>query len=209
MQAWSSEAKRKPLLQQLGDAGPREFDLAAFAQDAFAKAFPFVARELKTLLKKRQYGAVLEAIAQRAPANAVLATAAKDKGLAAYCQSKVGDAQVMAKKGLMAQLWVFTGALPRDQKLNGKFFGELSISGMANSKDKKTIIGLTLGDSIVMSDAIDAYVRGHLSAAALMEDLGAGKKPNVRKLGSRIDKNRKAIIRKLEGSYGKPDPRSK
>jgi len=209
MEAWSSEAKRKPLLQQLGDAGPREFDLSAFAQDAFAKAYPFVARELETLLKNKNYGAVLQAIAQRAPASAVLATAAKDKGLAAYCQSKVSDAHVMAKKGLMAQLWVFPGALPRDEALNSKFFGELSISGIATSTDKKSIVGLTLGGAMVMRDAIDAYVRGHLSAAALMEDLGAGKKPNVKELGSKMDKNRKAIIRKLEGTYGKPEPRDK
>jgi len=60
-----------------------------------------------------------------------------------------------------------------------------------------------------MRDAIDAYVRGHLSSAALMEDLGAGKKPNLKELGSKMDKNRQAIIRKLEDSYGKPEPRDK
>ena len=38
IKAWQNESKREKLLQQLGDAGPTEFDLADFARTAFAKA---------------------------------------------------------------------------------------------------------------------------------------------------------------------------
>ncbi|HEX5052184.1 MAG TPA: TlpA disulfide reductase family protein [Planctomycetota bacterium] len=207
-QAWpGNTAQRDQVLKQLGDGGPSEFDLAGYAQEAFAKAFPFDAAELKSLLQGKKYGAVVEALCQRAPAAAVLATAAKNQDLAGFCKSKAGDARTMAKKGLMARLWVFPGALPRDEQVNSKFFGELSISGMAMSEDKKSIVGLLLGGEMVKKGQVDAFVKSQLTAALVMEDLGAGKPPRTRELMQLFDKERSAIVRDLESRYGKPEPR--
>lgn len=206
---WSNESKRAQPLRQLADAGPIEFDLVAFAGETFAKAFPLDPGELKTLLKDKKYAGVVEAIAQRAPATRVLAAAAKDRDLAAFCKSKVDGARTMAKKGLMAQLWVFPGALPRDEKVNGEFFSELAVSGFATSQDKRSITGIMLGGEVVMNDGIEAFVESQLSHALVMQSLAAGKAPRPQSLAKERDKERAAIVRDLEGRYGKPEPREK
>jgi peroxiredoxin len=210
VKAWPSNAAQcTQLLTQLGDAGPSEFDLAAFAQETFAKDFPFDADELKTLLQGKKYGAVVEALAQRAPAQPVLAAAAKSTDLAAYCKSQSSEARKMAKKGLMAQLWLFADALPKDEKLNEQFFNELSVSGMATSADKKSIVGLTLGGDMVMREQIDSFVNVQLTQALLMEDLAAAKPPRVRELAKSFDRERAAIVSDLQSRYGKPEPRER
>lgn len=206
--AWAAPAaQRTPLLQQLADVGPVTFDLAAFAQDTFGKAFPFDAAELQSLLQEKKYAAVVDAIAQRAPAAPVLATASKHADLASFCKGKGDEARSMAKKGLMAQLWVFAGALPKDEAVNQKFFGELAMSGAAMSPDKKSIVGVLLGGEQLKREHAGAFVKDQLARAILMGDLAAGKPPRVRDLPKLIDQERTAIVRDLEGRYGKPEPR--
>ena len=204
--AWSNPAQRTLLLQQLGDADASTFDLAAFSREAFGKAFPLDAAELKELLGAKKYAAVLDAIADRAPAAPVLAAAQKDAELAAYCKSKVGEARTMAKKGLMAQLWMFANALPRDEKLNQAFQSELSISGIATSKDKKSIVGIMLGGEMLKREHAASFVKSHLSRAILMEDLAAGKPPRLKELGKLVEQERAAIEKDLVGRFGKPEP---
>jgi hypothetical protein len=208
VQAWGNAAQRAPLLAQLGEQGTAQFDLSAFAQEAFAKAFPLDAGELKALLQDKKYGAVLDAIAQRAPAAPLLASAAKNQELVAYCKSKAGDTRAMARKGLMAQLWVFPGALPKDEEVNKKFFGDLAMSGAATSPDKKSIIGVLLGGEQLKREHAEAFVKSHLSQAILMADIAAGKPPRVRELSKLVAEERATIVRDLESRYGKPEPRS-
>ena len=207
--AWSDQVQRTALLQQLADAGPATFDLAAFAQQLFAKAYPFDANELKAMLKEKKYAGVVDAIATRAPAAAVIAAASKDGDLIAFCKGQADTAHTMAKKGLMAQLWVFPGALPKDEQVNSKFFGELSVSGFATSPDQKSIVGITLGGEMVMREQIQGFVDGHLNRALVMNGLGSGKAPNPRELDKLRDKARQAITTELERRYGKPEPRTK
>ncbi len=210
VKAWPTDAAQcAPLLAQLADAGPSQFDLATFAQDSFAKAFPFDAGELKTLLQEKKFAAVVEAIAQRTPAAAVLTQAAKNKDLADYCKGKSDDARSLAKKGLMAQLWLFPGALPKDEKVNLAFFNELVASGIATSKDKQEILGVTLGGEMVMREKISAFIRSQLTQALIMEDLGAGKPPRIRELSKLFDQQSVTIVRDLETRYGKPEPRAR
>lgn len=210
VQSWNGkEAQRSKLLGQLAAVGPDKFDLAAFAGAAFAKTFPFDAGELKSLLDDRQYAAVVEAIAARTPAAPVLATAAKNSDLAAFCRSKVDAARTMAKKGLMAQLYVFPGALPKDEKTNREFFGELAMSGAAMSPDKKSITGILLGGEMLAREHAESFVKTQLTQAILMADLAAGKAPRLRELTALRDKEQAAIARDLEQRYGKPEPRLK
>lgn len=205
--AWINDAQRRPLLQQLADGGPTTFDLTTFAQESFAKAFPLDANELKTMLTEKKYADVVEGIMHRAPAAAVLTAAAKDSGLAAFCRSKASEARQMAKKGVMAQNWVFPGALPKDESVNSKFFGELSISGISTSKDKKTITGIMLGGVILKSEEAASFVTKQLTQALVMESLAAGKSPRLSDLTKDCDKERAALVSDLEGRYGKPEPR--
>jgi len=204
--AWNNPAQRTPLLLQLGDAGASTFDLAGFARETFGKAFPLDAGEIKALLKDKKHAAVLDAISDRSPAAAVLAIAQKDAELAAYCKSKVNEARTMAKKGLMAQLWMFANALPRDEQLNSAFQSELSISGMALSKDKKSIVGILLGGEMMQKEHATSFVKSQLSRAILMEDLGGGKAPRIKELGKLVEQERAAIVKDLETRYGKPEP---
>lgn len=207
-EAWKGDpALRTRLLQQLADTGPIRFDLGAFARDAMRRAFPFEVTEMKTLLKEKKYAAVVEAVAQRAPAASVLAAAAKDSGLSSFCKAKVEEARTMAKKGLMAQLWVFPGALPRDEKTNAAFFSELAVSGMATSPDKKSITGVMLGAEVVEQTAVATFVQSQLAAALVMTDLAAGKSPRVQDLDKLVQRQRAAITKDLESRYGKPEPR--
>ena len=202
---WADAAQRTAVLQQLA-AVTEPVDLAAFAQQAMAKAFPFDAAELNTLLKEKKYAAVLDAIGTRAPAAAVLNAAAKNADLAAFCKSKAGEVKTNAKKAIMAQHWVFANALPKDEEVNKKFWSELSVSGMATSPDKKQIIGILLGGEQLHRDHATSFVRSQLARTFLMEDLGAGKPPRVKELPKLIDDAKKDIVRDLEGRYGKPVP---
>lgn len=206
MAAWNSPTTRLPLLQQLAAHGPTQFDLANFVQQQYAKSFPLDAGELTSLLKEKKYSDALDAIAQRAPAAAVVASAAKDDGFLGYCKAKQGDARLMAKKGLMAEQWVFANALPRDEKKNADFFGELSISGVATSADRKQIVGVMLGGEMLKKEQAGSYVQQNLARSVLMVDLAAGKPPRLRELAKLVAAEREAMLRDLEGRYGKPEP---
>ncbi|MCU0866253.1 MAG: redoxin domain-containing protein [Planctomycetes bacterium] len=204
-ETWSDAAQRTQALRQLAEV-TAPIDLAAFAQQAMAKAFPFDANELQALLKDKKYAAVLDAIGQRPPAAAVLSAAAKNADLAAFCKTKESDARAMARKGLMAQRWMFANALPRDEKLNRAFQGDLAASGMAMSDDRKSIIGLLLGGEMVHRDHVASYIRDHFARALLMSDLANGKPPRVKELPKLVEQATEDAVRELESKYGKPEP---
>jgi thiol-disulfide isomerase/thioredoxin len=200
---WSG-AQRQSQLAAFAVGAPGPFDLGEFARASLGKLFPLEADELKKLLQDKSYGTALQAIAARPPAAAVLATAAKHDGLTTYCRDKAKDTREMAKKALMAKLWLFEGAGIRDEKLNEKFFGELSVSGFATSPDQKRIIGITLGGAMVMANKVDAYLRDQLAQSLLMQDLGKGKQPKAADIGKQIAAAQKEIVADLEGRYGPP-----
>ncbi|MCA8963461.1 MAG: TlpA family protein disulfide reductase [Planctomycetes bacterium] len=207
IKSWSNEAQRQQALQQLADGGPTDFDLAAFSEETFAKTFPLDAKELETMLADKKYAGVVEAIARRAPAARTLAAATKDKDLVAFCKGKADGARLMAKKGLIAQLYVFPGALPKDENVNQKLWGELSISGVATSPDRKTITGIMLGGEMLARDQADGFVAGKLAQALIMESLADGKAPRLGTLRKDCDAARAALQKELEGRYGAPEPR--
>lgn len=203
--AWADPAQRTPLLQQLA-AHAAPFDLAGFAQQAMAKAFPFETAELQTMLKDKQYAAIVDAIGRRTPAPPVLATAAKNGDLAAFCKARLAETKALAKRGLMAQLWLFANALPKDDAKNQQFQSELAMSGAAMSADRKSIVGVLLGGEQVQRDRADAFVRSHLLQVVVMSDLMAGKPPRVKELPKLVEQGRSEIVGDLERRYGKPEP---
>ncbi len=205
---WSKDEKaRTETLRGLSARGSTQFDLATFARDAYAKAFPCDGKEMQALLKDKKYAAVLDAIATRNPSPATVSVAGKDKGLVAFCKSKKAEAMLMAKKGVMAERWMFAGALPKSEATNKLFFEELSVSGFAQSEDRKSITGVTLGGAMVMRDQVDAFIKTQLAHAMLMDDLTDGRAPRMRELPKLIANERKRLFDELAGRYGKPEPR--
>ncbi|MCA8948862.1 MAG: TlpA family protein disulfide reductase [Planctomycetes bacterium] len=208
-EAWGDEARRTPLLEQLATGGPADFDLTAFARARFAAEFPLELAELKAMLKDKKYGSAVAAIVEREPSAKVLSAAAKDRDLAKFCAGQADDATKMAHKGMMAALYLFPGALPKDEKVNSDFFRELAVSGFATSEDKKRITGVMLGGELVTSEQVAGYVDAQLGQALVMASLGDGKAPKLRGLDKLVEKQRTAIERDLAGRYGKPEPRNK
>ncbi len=204
-EVWTDAKQRTAMLQKLSIV-VEPIDLAAFAQQAMAKAFPLDTAELNILLKEKKYSAVLDAIGTRAPASAVLNAAAKDADLAAFCRSKVGEVRTSVKKAIMAHHWVFANALPKDEEVNKKFWSELSISGIETSPDKKQVVSIFLGGESLHRDHAAAFIRTHLARTFLMEDLGARKPPSQKKLPELVEDAKKEILRDLESRYGKPEP---
>jgi hypothetical protein len=190
-------------LMQLATAGPTKFDLAAFAKGEFAKAYPFDEAELKTLLQEKSYAAVLEAIEQRLPTEPVLVAAGKDQALVTFCRSQIANACGMAKKGLMAHLWIFPGTKLKDEE---GFWRELSISGVMRGPDRNSIVGVVLGGEMVFREQAESYVTRQLKQAILMENLATGKLTGFDDLATLIGQERTAIVHDLESRYGKPEP---
>lgn len=204
--AWHGKpADRDALLQRLANAEPATLDLATFAREQFGKAFPFDEAELAQLLAEKDYDGVVTALGLRGAQPAVLAAAAKSEALQSFCRGKEGDARRMAKKGLMAQTWVFPGALPKDEATNGKFFRDLSISGIATSPDRKQIVGILLAGEQLKKEDAEAFVTTRLRHALLMADLAAGRPPLLEGLDDRIGKEREAVLKDLVERYGAPE----
>ena len=110
--AWDDSEKRAAALGRL-TAGPTAFDLRAWVRERYGEDYPLGSKELKRMLAADEYAAVIEALLDRAPSAAVLKAAAKDDGLARYCQKQAPDALEYGRKGLMAIGYVYaaTGQL--------------------------------------------------------------------------------------------------
>lgn len=205
--AWHGAADaRAALLQHLATADTTAFDLAAFARTRFGEAFPFDGTELAKLLDDQEFDAIITALRDRAPAASVRDAAAKHEGLQAYCRREEPGARRLARKGLMAQRYLFANALPADEATNGRFFRELSISGVQTSEDRKQILGILLGGSILKRADAEHYVKDQLTRALLMADLAAGHAPQLADLGERLATERAAVVADLVERYGEPKP---
>lgn len=205
--AWHGAADaRTALLHHLAIADTTAFDLAAFARTRFGEAFPFDGTELAKLLDDQEFDAIITALRDRAPAASVRDAAAKHEGLQAYCRREEPGARRLARKGLMAQRYLFANALPADEATNGRFFRELSISGVQTSEDRKQILGILLGGSILKRADAEHYVQDQLTRALLMADLAAGHAPQLADLGERLATERAAVVADLVERYGEPKP---
>lgn len=200
--AWKDQKKRTHLLQRLAVQAPATFDLAAWAREAFAAAFPLDAKEMAALLRQKKYGDAVTALIERRPPAAVVAAAGRDKDLREFCRTKAPQAREMAKKAIMVQGWVFGSVQPKD---NDAFWRELAVSGIATSKDQKQITGVLLGGGTVTRGMAEAFIRSHLAQALVMADLAAGKAPPLRELDALVRKEREKATRDLEQRYGELD----
>jgi len=75
------------------------------------------------------------------------------------------------------------------------------------SKDKKTIEGILIGGANVSRAGVDAFVRGQLAQAIIMDDLASNKPPaRVGQLAKLVEAERQKMLKPLLDSYGKPEP---
>lgn len=195
--------KRVEFLRRLAAAAPESFDLATWSRGVYAAEFPLDAKELKSLLDQKRFADVILALVERCPNSRVARLATRDDALAAWCKTESARARELAKKAIMAQGWVFAGVQPKD---NDAFWSELAISGVSMSEDRKQILGVLLGGQAVTREMAAGYIRDQLARAIVMEEITAGKTPNLKQLPRRVDTERAKVLEELERRYGElPD----
>lgn len=197
---WDKSKKRDVALSSLASMEEATVDLASWVRKRLAAKHRIGSKEMQVLLDGERYDEAIEAILTRRPESAASRRAAKHGGLARWCKgSKADEARTFAKKGLMAQHWLFSGRKPRD---NQAFFRELSVSGFATSKDKKQITGVLIAGATVDREGVETYVHDQLGRALVMEALARGKPPKTSGLEAQIQKQRKRLLRQLKAKYG-------
>ena len=197
--------KRHIALNRIAASGPKTFDLAAWARIEFGKVFPIKVNEFKRFLRQNKFSTAVDAILTRNPPRSVLTTAAKSLELKNYCRKKMAAARLSAKKGIMIRNWVLGTTRPKD---NDAFWSELSVSGMAFSKDRKTIRGVIVDGLLVTRATMEGFIQDQLSRAVVMESIAKGKAPQTRGLIKLVENQRQKIFKPLERRYGKV-PKSK
>jgi len=100
----------------------------------------------------------------------------------------------------MAHTYLFGDKRYAPEK-NDAFWKDISVSGMATSKDKKKMVGVLLGGEMVSTDRAESYVSRKLSLWALMRELAAGDAPSAKAVQKEVAKERKRILRELAGKY--------
>ncbi len=108
--------------------------------------------------------------------------------------------RTFAKKAIMAKHWVFGTRQPKDNKA---FWRELSVSGIATSKDRKRVTGILLGGGTLLATKVDAFIYEHLAKAFLMKYLSTGRKPKLARVKKSVESEAKRIRTALEGKYGR------
>jgi peroxiredoxin len=197
-------AERKTaLVGALASLGPTEFDLGQWSRDALAKAFPLTVPELKQMLEEKRFDAAVDAILDRRPSSSVLDVAAKAVPLAVHASKNAAAERALARKGLMCVMYVFP---PRPAEDNDGFWSDLSVSGIATSKDEKRVVGVLLGGAMVLDAEAPRWIERRLARHLVMEALGDGKKPALGSIREAVKKEDAAIRKELEAKfpYAKP-----
>ena len=192
--------ERKKHLDVLASWGPETFDLVGWARTAFGKSFPIKSKELKRLLADKKHDGAMNALVARNPKAAVVTVAAKNSAFKSWCASKLDQTRTFAKKAIMAKHWVFANRQAKDNK---GFWNELSVSGIATSKDRKRVTGILLGGGTLLATKVDAFIHEHLAKAFLMEALSLGRKPKLARVKKSVESEAKRILTALEGKYGR------
>jgi peroxiredoxin len=205
MKAWHGDAAQcTTLLQQLADQAPAAFDLAVWAEQQMAMVFPLTMAEVLTMLEARQYVLLLEAIVRRNPDTHALATATKNREFTTWCRDRADSARTQAKRGLMAQHWLFANASV-DETKNDEFFRELAMSGAGTSPDQKQLVSVLLDGEAITREGAAGFVHARLTEALAAADVGGGKPPR-KDLKAQFAKDLAAMTKDLERRYGKPVP---
>jgi len=192
--------KAQGALDRLATAGPERHDVLPWLRELYGREFPLEADELRKLLDDGRLDAALDALTDRRPKGPALDAAARHAGLKEHCAKNQDQPRALARKGIMAQRWVFSGKQPKD---NQAFWRELSVSAwaQANGKDKPPT-ALGLGDQMVSTAMVSAWIDRQLARGFLMEDLARGKRPDLARLPKAVAQAREALTKELASKYG-------
>ena len=193
-------AKRKDTLRLTALTELEPLDLRAWIAKAYGKEFPLKKDELNELLEAKSYAAILDALLDRNPASSVMKTAAKHDGLQGYASKQEADTRTRARKALMMATYFFDGKSPDPEK-NDDFWKDISVSGMAMSKDRKRLVGVLIAAEMVTAENAESYADRKLLLWALMRELSAGDTPKRKALDKEAAKERKRIVSAIKRTY--------
>jgi hypothetical protein len=179
------------------------FDLAAWARERLVKLYPVKKEELQSLLAAGRYRSVLEALATRDPAGPAVQAVGKDEKFVAFCRKGFEDRRVQARKALMALHWPLADRIPEN---NEGFWGDISVSGMATSEDRKRLVGVLIAGVMVSAESAPGFIDGQLTEHLLMKALAGGEKIAPSKIAKEVEKERESLLRDLKAKYGWADP---
>jgi thiol-disulfide isomerase/thioredoxin len=192
--------KTKAALDLLATHAPTEFDASPWARRAFGREFPLAKKELGELLAAQRFGAAVDALCLRAPAADAVAAAAADKRLREYAGRGAAAAREEGRKALMIAAFVLERREPKD---NDAFWRELAVSGMRTSEDRKSVVGVLLGEGCVTKANAAFFADLRFARAFVMESLAAGKEPKTgAALQALVDKEREKTAAAVEKKHG-------
>ena len=156
------------------------------------------------MLDDERYREIVDAFRERFPDSEALIVAAGDAGLREYCKTKSPHCRIMARKALMAQNWIFKGRVASDEEA---FWRDLSIkahmyAGGTSGSEPSDVTGVLLGGTWVRMGKSLEFIQRQLELNVLMDSLGTGQAPIIKKVGGEAERLRKAILAELEGKYG-------
>jgi len=193
-------ARASAILAELAARGRSAFDLRSWALDTLGALHPIGLEELERLLAARNHDAAADALQHRRPTPEVGRRAADESAFVDYCRRKSVEARALARKGLMAERWLFAGVEPEAKQ---RFWADLGSSGLIPAIDGEA--GLNIGSERVTRRTASSYVDEQLARYLTLSSIASGRAPDVRPARARIDAERERHLAYLFERYGARD----
>jgi thiol-disulfide isomerase/thioredoxin len=184
-------------LARLAATAPEDFDLRTWARKTQGKVFPLTRDELVALLAERSYERVLDAFCHRCTTPALAELALADEGLRAHCRKRIPEARAFAKKGLMAEHWLFGGLRPRRKQL---YWIDMGVAFQTHAQDGSAQI--TIGAELVNERTVDSFVTDNLEYVLVASSFAARRAPPHEALPARVTLERAELRAYLLERYG-------
>lgn len=195
--------ERSAALAGLASAGAQHFDLLAWARAERRSSWPLSSEELEQALSSKRYAEVLEALLHRAPSAEAIALAAADTGLAAWCGTRAPEARARAKKGLMAEHWLFTGLEPSNSQA---FWTDLGVGGLREATSSGPLRELELGSDLLTPACASTFVDEELTLHLTLNTLASQRLFERERLERQAAAERAELLRTLRARYGERTP---
>ena len=186
----TAPARRAALRAALSEKAPQAFDLSQWSREAFAVAFPLLLPEAKELLAQSRVRTLLDALADRRPATAVVDFVAKSKELKAQAAARAGEARSDARRALLALRGVIEKGRTLEEAKALAYWGTIESAGEAAPPGGAVVALIVSGERIDAGSA--RWVDRRLRRALVLEAISS-KKPSLATLAVDFPKARKAL----------------
>ncbi|MDP6764225.1 MAG: TlpA disulfide reductase family protein [Planctomycetota bacterium] len=184
-------------LARLFAPAAEDFDLRAWARATEGTAYPLTAEELGALLADGAFERALDAFCHRRPTPALAELALGDERLLAHCRKRIPEARAFAKKGLMAEHWLFADVRPRRKQL---YWIDMGVAFQSTTHDGSPRI--TIGAEPLDARTVASFVTEQLERVLVASSLAAGRAPLPQTLGRRVEAEREKLRLYLLDRYG-------